>query len=374
MNPAFSTPAIERIKHEATQTEEPQKHELTALTLAELRAPASDDPSILFKNRWLCRGGALEIIGPTGVGKSSLSMQAMIEWAVKRPAFHIEPMQALKSLLIQAENDHGDLCEMRDGILAGLGMEADEAEAATGNVLIHSCDDKTGPNFAREVVKPLLEKHRPDLLWIDPALSFLGADASDQEAVPAWLRHDLNPLLRKYGVACILLCHTGKPRTQASDSTSLPEIDPAYAQLGSSEWANWTRATLTLQRTKAAGLFCLTAGKRRERLWRDDEGAIQPSRLLAHSRIRGQICWRDADDADFERLDEVVKNDKRDEVAVKTAMERGMMIMQATSKTEGRTVAEIHRITGIPEGSLHRYLADLAGRFVRKDGKQWFQV
>src|SRR5205807_1283581 len=78
------------------------------------------DPNELLRHRFLCRVGGLLLCGPTGIGKSSLALQMMMRWAAGRECFGIEPVRPLKSLLIQAENDDGDLSEMRDGVSAGL--------------------------------------------------------------------------------------------------------------------------------------------------------------------------------------------------------------------------------------------------------------
>ena len=100
---------------EASSTPPPR-----AVSLGELQRPLADSPEELLRNRYLCRGGGLLLAGPTGIGKSSLSMQFMISWALGRPVFGIEPARPIKSLLIQAENDDGDLAEMRDSIVKGL--------------------------------------------------------------------------------------------------------------------------------------------------------------------------------------------------------------------------------------------------------------
>ena len=76
------------------------------------------------------------LVGPTGVGKSSLAMQAMILWALGKAAFGIKPARPLKSLLVQAENDDGDLAEMRDGVMRGLGLSEDERARACEMVLV----------------------------------------------------------------------------------------------------------------------------------------------------------------------------------------------------------------------------------------------
>jgi hypothetical protein len=87
-------------------------------------------PNELIKNRFLCRGGSLLLVGPTGVGKSSLSMQAAVRWAAGQPCFGLVPAGPLRVLIVQAENDEGDMAEMRDGVIAGLGLPpAEQAEA-----------------------------------------------------------------------------------------------------------------------------------------------------------------------------------------------------------------------------------------------------
>ena len=97
-----------------------------ARRLGELVVPPENDPSELLRHRFLCQGGGLLLVGPTGVGKSALAMQTMILWAVGREAFWITPTRPLKSLLVQAENDDGDLAEMREGVFRGLGLTEEE--------------------------------------------------------------------------------------------------------------------------------------------------------------------------------------------------------------------------------------------------------
>lgn len=76
------------------------------------------------KHRFLYRGGIALLCGPTGIGKSSFLMQLAIYLAAGLALFGIEPGDTfagigMKILLIQAENDEGDLAEMRDGVLVG---------------------------------------------------------------------------------------------------------------------------------------------------------------------------------------------------------------------------------------------------------------
>ena len=52
------------------------------------------------------------VVAPSGVGKSVFSVQAAIEWGAGRAAFGIKPAQPLRVLIIQAEDDTGDVIEM----------------------------------------------------------------------------------------------------------------------------------------------------------------------------------------------------------------------------------------------------------------------
>ena len=105
------------------------------------------DPNELLQHRYLCRGAGLLLVGPTGIGKSSLSMQAMILWGIGKPLFGITPANPLKSLLIQAENDEGDLAEMRDGVMAGLNLTEEERRLAMENVIVAREDTRTSVAF-----------------------------------------------------------------------------------------------------------------------------------------------------------------------------------------------------------------------------------
>ena len=73
---------------------------------------AENDPDNVLGNRWLCKGGSCLFVGQSGIGKSSLCMQLAISWGLGRTTFGIRPERPLKSLIVQAENDAGDVAEM----------------------------------------------------------------------------------------------------------------------------------------------------------------------------------------------------------------------------------------------------------------------
>ena len=267
-----------------------------ARRLGELVVPPENDPSELLRHRFLCQGGGLLLVGPTGVGKSALAMQTMILWAVGREACWITPTRPLKSLLVQAENDDGDLAEMREGVFRGLGLTEEERRRACEAVWVVREDLRSGFAFVAGVLRPLLEKHRPDLLWIDPALSYLGGAASSQEDVGGFLRNMLNPLLREFNCGCVILHHTNKPQT-GREKPDWRAGDLAYLGSGSIEWAGWARGVIGLRSIGHPTVYEFFAGKRASRLrWKEADGTTATyARLIAHAKGTGEIYWREPD-------------------------------------------------------------------------------
>ena len=265
-----------------------------AKTLNELQRPLKNDGQELLRNRFLCKGGGLLLVGPTGIGKSSLSMQMMVSWALGRPLFGIEPARPITSLLIQAENDEGDLAEMRDGVFSGLNLGDADRELACSRIFVVQENSRTSDEFFKETVRPMLQEIKPDLLWIDPALAYLGGENNSQQAVGAFLRNQLNPLLTEFNCAAVVIHHTNKPY---NGPDKRGPVDFAYLGGGSAEWANWSRAILTMQKTEAATVFELRAPKRGGRLgWKEADGStVAYNRFIAHCKEPGTICWIDVE-------------------------------------------------------------------------------
>jgi hypothetical protein len=323
--------------------------------LAELKRRESNDPTELLRTGYLCRGGGLLLCGPTGIGKSSLAMQAMILWALGRECVGIEPAKPLKSLLIQAENDDGDLAEMRDGIIAGLELPHTETQTALANIAVACEDTRAGLAFTSFTLEPLLEKLRPDLVWIDPALAYLGGEASAQKDVGGFLRNLINPLLHRFECGGIIITHTNKPPS-GHEKPNWHAGDFAYSGTGSAEWGNWARAVLAIRSIGSHDVFELRAGKRGARLgWQDETGQRSYVRHLAHS-AKG-ICWRDADPDEIPQTGRPKKHDVGEMFALLPDGGLTATKWQKLAKTE----------CGISEASFHRERRTLAnaGRVIR---------
>jgi RecA-family ATPase len=202
-----------------------------------------DDPDELLEYRFLCRGGGLLLVGPTGVGKSSFVMQCAVLWAIGEPAFGIRPSMPLRILIIQAENDYGDLAEMRQGVMSALNLNEQDREYADQQIFIATENVRSGIAFTQHSIRPLLEKHQPALLIINPALAYLGGDTNSQEDVGGFLRNQLNPLLTEFSCGCIVVNHTNKPPS-GLEKSNWQAGDFAHLGSGSAEWSNWARAVL----------------------------------------------------------------------------------------------------------------------------------
>ena len=201
------------------------------------------DPTQLLGQRWICRGGSALWVGSSGLGKSVLCLQAAITWACGRDLFGISPHgKRLKSLIVQAENDEGDVAEALQGILRALDLTDEELGYVRNNLVIVRDCTSTGERFV-DRMRRLAEKHKPDLAWVDPLLAFIGGDLSSQETAGGFLRNLLNPLALSANFAWMLVHHTPKP---TRDGSGYQGHDKAYSGFGSSELTNWARSVLTL--------------------------------------------------------------------------------------------------------------------------------
>ncbi len=277
--------------------------------LSELATPVyGNDPSELIAMRFLYKAAVALLLGPTGIGKSSFVLQLAIHLAVGRALFGIEPGAfyrriGMRVLLVQAENDEGDLAEMRDGILKGCEnlTEAEKAEAMTRIKIVTICD-RSAERFT-EMLDVLLEKEGPfDIVIVDPAFAYLGGDTNSQKAVSHFMRELINPLLHKHNVGMLLCHHTNKP-LRGKEKDGWAAGDFAYLGAGSAEWVNPARAALAIRSIGSDRIFELRAAKRGRRLgWKDADGESTNVQHIAHHDEPGVICWRQATEEELEAL------------------------------------------------------------------------
>lgn len=267
----------------------PSKYQVRSL--GDLRPPPAFDPNEIIQHRFLNLGGGMVLAGPTGVGKSSLATELATAFGAGLERFGFKPARPLKSLIVQAENDDSDLFDLREGAVRGLGLSPAQQAEVFARIQIVTIDDLCGDAFLRELAQ-LLASTRPELLWIDNLLSYLGGDVSSQEVVSKFLRNGLNPLLRRYRCACILIHHVNKPPS-GKEKPQWQAGDFAYIGSGSAELANWARAVVAIRSIGSHDVFELRLGKRGARLrWRTADGSPTYTKAIAHA-TDGAIHWKE---------------------------------------------------------------------------------
>ena len=165
-----------------------------------------------------------------------------------REAFGIKPARPLRVLVIQAEDDRGDLNEMAVGVTEGLKLTNREIALCKERCHFVFENSRTGMEFINYTVAPLLEQGQYDLVIINPLQAYLGGDVKDVEKTVLFLRNGLNPLLTKFGVGLILVHHTPKIIFRG-DTTEWRASDWMYAGAGAADITNWTRAAVVIDPT-----------------------------------------------------------------------------------------------------------------------------
>lgn len=264
-------------------------------SLAWYASQAIDHSQTLLGNRYLCRGGGMFVVAPSGMGKSTFSIQLAVLWCCGLVAFGIKPSKALRILIVQSEDDEGDCTEMAK-MVDHLKLNGKEKLLVQENTELIRCNDLVGYRFI-EALKDRLAQAKADdkpfdLVIINPFSVFLGTDPKDADACTQFLNEWLNPILTEFAIGAILIHHT--PKTNFRDTTDWKPSDWMYSGAGAAAMTNWARAYLVIDPTDIHGVYKFIAAKRGKRIgWGDHVPVFET--VWAHSREDGQLLWVPAD-------------------------------------------------------------------------------
>jgi AAA domain len=285
----FFTAATKGDLHAYLQRREAEKAEITnAADLLEF--DREDDEASLIGDRWLCKGRQAVLQGPTGVGKSSLELQWAMRLCAGLPFFGIKAAKAMRVLIIQAENDIGDMAEAFQDTLDALSaadLKSHHVDLISENLTIINNDTATGEQF-RDFLRRKITQFKPDIVFVDPLLAYVGGDVLKQDVMSRFLRNWINPVLHETGVLLMWIHHISKPSKNANGQENSAEQNK-YAGLGSSELQNACREVMTLSEL-SEGKFCLEFTKRGRRLGLRD-GSGNPIRKLNIEHHKDGIVW-----------------------------------------------------------------------------------
>ena len=278
------------------------------LDLGELQDEAFD-PDVTFRNNWLAKGQAFGLVAGSGIGKSSMIVQASYHWALGRGML-AEPMRPLKIAIIQAEDSERDMKEQRDGMIRGLteveGWSMEDVVAADNNIVIP--DDftgKSGEGFMY-LLRDFQGDTHQDILIINPLQSFFGGDVSSQEDAYTFA-NGIDSIIKHKDLKCNagIVMHTAKWKSGQKDGRQDVTDFGEYIMAGSHAWTDWLRAIFAFQKHgNTETYFDLKAAKRGKRLgWVDHLGNATTKKIFKHSD--GFIFWQEV--TDQEEIDEIPK-------------------------------------------------------------------
>jgi hypothetical protein len=226
--------------------------------------PDENDPSSLFgRNRYICRGDGVLVVGSSGMGKSVFNYEWAALAALGKSFLGIETKRPLKSLIIQSEDSDGDVSEICFSIKVAHRFTDAEMEQVRANVLFIHEKVARGDAFIAKL-RQWCEKHKPDLVWINPLHAYAGCDITDATLMGNFLRGGINVVNRHDVFAFMVVHHTPKPIT----GKGIPDKkwhEFMYDAAGSAELVNWARAVITIKPTEAEGKFNIVLAKRGKR-------------------------------------------------------------------------------------------------------------
>lgn len=287
-----------------TRTDEERAFDEIARTYASIPEPMmeKDNPDALFANGWGRRGHFALLVAPSGVGKSVISTQALVPWALGKPAlFGSDPLRALRIALIQAEDDDTEMGEFRRDHRLGHvaeGFTLEEIVAAEKLVRDWSpfFKGKTGDAFINGL-DLALRRQPVDVVIMNPLQSYTGFDIADNSQLSAFLRTAIDGILSRFRVFMLCIHHTNKPQINRQNGPAWGEDSTmAYCGAGGAELTNYARSVTiirpcTPKESKLERSYVLLGAKRGNRLgWKDAEGKRTNRKIIAYSE--DYIHWR----------------------------------------------------------------------------------
>ena len=308
------------------------------LNLKELMTKPSDDYQNLLNNWAFERQAIIGLVAGTGIGKSVMTMQLATHFACGKETLRFTPHRKYKTLVIQNEDSDNDISMMRDGAIQHL--TASEIEAVYSNLEFIRLRGYEGSRFL-DALDTYCSKFKPDIVFVNPLLKYLGFDPNNPEKSTAFL-NQLEPLLEQYNCGMILVTHT----TKQSDASRKARVDDSYNIYGSAVWSNSVRDTISIKPSGVDGYWHLTTSKRSSKWdWRSQTIKRSTQYTLPH--------WYIASIEEQASLEAKAKSEKQ------SSKSRETIFGLIQPKPITMTITELIERSGLSDKSVRNYVKDL---------------
>jgi len=171
----------------------------------------------------LMENGSMMLVGPSGIGKTQISIQFMVHLALGKDYLHYKIKIPKKVLFLSLEMDHGSLKKFLEAVNGGL-SDADRALLEQNLIIIpHGEPWPLNTANGQAQLVQWLETIEPDVLFVDSVGSAVRGNISADENVMPLL--DFNDHIRKrYNLAVWYIHHMRKQIPGANHAASQDDI------------------------------------------------------------------------------------------------------------------------------------------------------
>ena len=273
--------------------------------------PESENPRAIFKNGYGRKGHLALFTSISGSGKSVGIVQQLYAWGKgEAGVFGIEPVRPLRIAYIGSEDDDEELYEFRTNMRKGYskhGWTEKDIREAEDRIIdeSRSFSGLRGKRFTIQL-KRLLKSRGYDVVVVNPIFSYFGVNLTNNDELNAFLRWDLEPVLKDPDHGCLMLGvhHSTKPNQNSQDGSGWSgDAAAEYIGAGGATLVNFARAILVMLPKKGKDIpadtyYRLIGAKRGKRLnWKLPSGKPSRERIVAHSE--DLIFWRTSTESEF---------------------------------------------------------------------------
>lgn len=163
----------------------------------------------------LMKSGVMQLVGPSGIGKTQFSMQVMFHLAVGKPFLHYEicggPKKVAFFSLEMPDVEVKAFLQAQYPTLLEKFTE-EEMELLNQNITILPFGEMLPMNTERgqDIFIKYLEDYKWDIIFVDSTGKSIMGNISSSEVVQAWINHN-DKVRKRYGCALWYIHHLRKP-------------------------------------------------------------------------------------------------------------------------------------------------------------------